>query len=153
MQRDPGDTTFRRFVGAVLAITHNRVSHGCELHPDLVLQSSHERNPHQGSPAQRTLDRVFEFGSCGLAVPLFTQLLIHPLPSKIMNERSLACGKMSTYHDQILPQRSMRQKLSNQRVPIALGFGKQQYSRRETIDAMHHQSSLPTWFEILQQQR
>jgi hypothetical protein len=40
-----------------------------------------------------------------------------------MNEGSLFSGEMSPHHNQILPDRSMRKKLSNQRVSIALSLG------------------------------
>jgi len=70
-----------------------------------------------------------------------------------VNQRSFFRSKMSAHHGQILPDRSMRQELSNQRLSIGLGFGEQQNSGRETIDAMHDQSSLSARLQVRRENR
>jgi hypothetical protein len=70
-----------------------------------------------------------------------------------MNQRSLFRSEMSTNHRQVLPDRSVREKLPDQRFPIGVGFGKQQNSGCKPIGAMDYQSALPARLEILQQKR
>ena len=73
---------------------------------------------------------------------------MHAFSSKIVDQRSLFQGKVSAHHSQILPDRSMREELSNQRFPIRHGFREQQNSGRETIDAMHDQNMLTARFQV-----
>ena len=153
MQRNPSNSTLRSFVRAVLPVTDDRVTERRKLHSNLILQSRQQRNPYQGSFAQRAFDRIPEFSSRRFGVPFLAQLLIHSFSSKIVNERSLFRREVPANHGQILPDGSVREKLSNQRVSIRVGFGEQQNSGRETIDTMYHQSSLPASLQVLRQER
>jgi hypothetical protein len=58
--------------------------------------------------------------------------------------------QVSAHYGQVLADRSMREKLSHQRLPIRVGFGEQQNSGCEPIGAMDYQSALAARFEILQ---
>lgn len=153
MQRNPSNSTLRGFVMAVLPVADDRVAERRKLHSNLILQSRQQRNPYQGSCAQRAFDGIPEFSTRRFGVPFLAQLLIHSFSSKIVNERSLFRREMPAHQRQVLPDRSMRKKLSNQRVPITHGFGEQQNSGRETIDTMYHQSSLSESLQVLRQER
>ena len=63
-----------------------------------------------------------------------------------MNESPLFGAEMPANYGEILPHRSMAEKLSNECVSIRLGFCKEQDPGRETIDAMYDKGSLPPRF-------
>jgi hypothetical protein len=51
---------------------------------------------------------------------------------------------MPANYRQVLPDRGVTEELSNQRIPIGLGFGKEQNPGRETINAMNDKGPLPS---------
>ena len=108
MKRDPGNSTLRGFVMAVLPVADDRMAEGCKLDSDLILQSRQQRDPQQRSCAERALDGVAEFSAGRFAVPLRAQLLIHSFSSKMVNERSVFRGEMPANRGQVLPDGSMR---------------------------------------------
>ncbi len=69
-----------------------------------------------------------------------------------MNERPffilILCARMPANHSQILPHRSVVEKLSDQRVAIPFGFCKEQNSGSKTIDAMYDKRSLSPRFQF-----
>jgi len=153
MKRDPGNSTLRGFVMAVLPVADDRMAEGCKLYSDLILQSRQQRDPQQRSCVERALDGVAEFSAGRFAVPLRAQLLIHTFSSKIVDKRPRFRGETPANHGQILPDGSMSEKLPNQCVSIACGLGKEENSGRETIDAMDYQSSLSAGLQVLRQKR
>jgi hypothetical protein len=152
MKRDPGNPTLPGFVRTVLPVADDGMANRRKLHPDLILQSCQQCHPHQRSSAQSVFDGIFEFSSRRLRVPFRAQFLMHAFSPKIVNQRSFFRGKMSAHDRQILPDGSVREELSNQRIPISHGFREQQNSGREAIDAMHDQSSLPASFQVRREQ-
>lgn len=78
-----------------------------KLHPYLVLQSRHQRDTDKRSRAQRTFDRIPEFGTGRLRVVRRAQLLKHSYPPKVVDECRFPGAEMSTNHRKILPHRSM----------------------------------------------
>ena len=63
-----------------------------------------------------------------------------------MDERTFRGGEMPPHDRQILPLGRVRDKLSNQRVPIAFGGGKEQYPGCKPVDAMYDKDSPPDRF-------
>jgi hypothetical protein len=59
-----------------------------------------------------------------------------------VNERPFFGVDMPANHREILPHRSMAEKLSNECVSILLGFCKKQNPGRKTIDAMYDKRPL-----------
>ncbi len=68
MKSDAGDSTFGGFLRAVLSVADDRVTDHGKLHPDLILQSGHERNPDQRSAPKRPLDGIPQFSAGRFAV-------------------------------------------------------------------------------------
>jgi hypothetical protein len=62
--------------------------------------------------------------------------------AKVVNERPFFYGEMSANYCEILPHRSVAEKLSNERVSIRAGFCKEQDPGRVTIDAMYDKGPL-----------
>ncbi len=59
-----------------------------------------------------------------------------------MNERPFFGGDVSANDREVLAHGSMLEKLSNQCLPVLLGFGKEKDSGRETVDAMYDKRAL-----------
>ena len=137
-----GDEPLRRFRRVIFPVADDRVADRRKLRSDLILQSRHQRNPHQRRTRKKPLDGISKFSARGFGVCLGAQLLKHPLASKIMNQSSLIGLKTSAKYRQILPHWSMAEKLSNQYLAIRRGFSEDQNAGRETIDAMDNMGSL-----------
>ena len=60
---------------------------------------------------------------------------------------------MPAHYGQILPHRKMAEKLLHECVSIRPGFCKEQSPGRETIDAMHNESSLSPRFQFCGKKR
>jgi hypothetical protein len=73
---------------------------------------------------------------------------MHAFPPEVMHESSLFLGEMPANHRQVLPYRSMREKLPYQHVSIRLSLGKQKNAGRETINPMNDQSSLSLSLQV-----
>jgi hypothetical protein len=73
--------------------------------------------------------------------------LKHSLSSKVVNERPFFGPEMPTNYREILPHRSVAEKLSYESISIRLGFGKEQNPGRKAIDAMHDKGSLSLQFQ------
>ena len=153
MKRHAGNSTLRGFFRTVLPIADDRMPIRGKLHANLILQSRQQRNPQQGSSAKGSFDGVTKLGARSFGIPRRARLLVHTLFSKVVNQRSLLCGGMSTNHRQILSDGSMREKLPDQRVSIRIGLGEQENSGGETVDAMDDQGLLSAGLQVLQQKR
>lgn len=69
-------------------------------------------------------------------------MLKHSFLSKVVNERPFFDAEMPANDCEILPHRSVAEKLLNQCVSIRPGFCKEQDPGSVTIDAMHDKSPL-----------
>ena len=153
MKRDASNSPLRRFRYVVFSIADDRVADRRKLHSDLILQSRHQRNSDQRSGAKTAFDAIPKFSTSRLGVALRGQPLKHSFSSKVVNERPFLDAEMSAHDREILPHRSVAEKLSNQRLSIRLGFCKEQNPGRKTIDAMHHKGSLSPRFQFRGKQR
>ena len=88
-----------------------------------------------------------------MGVALGGQPLKHSFPSKVVNERPFFGAEMSANYREILPYRSMAEKLSNECVSIRLGFCKEQNPGRKTIDAMYDKGPLSLRFQLCGKKR
>ena len=149
MQSDAIDQWLLRFGLVVLAVADDRVPNGRELHTNLILQPRNECDPHQRSLAERAFDGILEFGTRCFAVLFRAQLLMHPFFPKIVDQGSFFRIEMSANYCQIVPDGSVREKLSDQCVPIACSLGEQQNSGSKAIDAMYDQRALPARLQVL----
>ena len=147
MQGNAVDQPLRRFRPVVLSIADERVADGRKLRPDLILQSRHQRHADQRSIRKKAFDGIEEFSPRRFRVSLGAQTLKHSFAPKIVNQRPLLGAETAAQHRQILPHGSMVEKLSNQWIPVQLGFGKQQNPGGETIDAMNDESALSLQFQ------
>ena len=77
----------------------------------------------------------------------------HSFSSKVVNERPFFDAEISANDCEILPHRTMAEKLSNECVSIRLGFCKEQNPGRETIDAMYDKGSLSLRFQFCEKKR
>jgi hypothetical protein len=65
-----------------------------------------------------------------------------------VNESPFPGGETPANHREILPRRSMAEKLSNEYIPIRFSLRKEQNSGRKTIDAMYHEGALSLQFQF-----
>src|SRR5260370_15533486 len=142
MQSNAGNELLRRLRPVVFSITDDRVAHRRELRPDLILQSCHQLNAHEGRISKNPFDGVSKFGANRLGVSRRPQLLKHSFASKIVNQRSCFSAETAAQYRKIPPHGSMREKLSHEHISIPISLRKQQNPGAETIDAMHDQGSL-----------
>jgi hypothetical protein len=70
-----------------------------------------------------------------------------------VNERPFFGADMPANYREILPHRSMAEKLSDECVSIRLGFCKEQNPGRKTIDAMYDKCSLSLRFQFCGKKR
>jgi len=153
VEGDAGDADLGGFVGAIFTVTDYGVAESCELDADLILQSCRQCDSSQSCPQQEFFDRVSQLGACGVAVALAAQLLMHAFFSKIVDESCLLGGEMSANHGQVLADRSMREKLLDQPVPVARSLGKEKNSGGEAVDAMDDQRALTARLQVLRDER
>ena len=142
MQSDARNTLLRRLLGMVLSVADDWMAERRKLHPDLILQSGHQRDPDKRSAAEKAFDRIAKFRSSRFRVALLGQLLEHSFLPKVVNERSFFGLEVPAHDCEILPHRSMFEKLPNQRFAIWPGLGKQQDSGCVSIDAMYDKGPL-----------
>jgi hypothetical protein len=147
MQGDARNAPLRGFRRVVFSIADDRVSERGKLHPDLILQPRDQSYSHERGGHKRAFDGVGKLGTRRLGVALRSQLFKHSLPPKVVNERPFFGAEVSADHREVLPDRSVGEKLSNERVPIRFGLGKEQHPGRKTIDAMYDQGALPPRFQ------
>jgi len=136
------DQPFGRLLRVILPVTDDRMADCRKLCPDLILQSSHQRDPDQRRTGKTPLDGISKFGASRRGVPLGAHLLEHSGASKIMNQDPLLCVETPAKNRQILSHWRMIEKLSNQYLSIGPGFGEKQNAGCETIDSMDNKSQL-----------
>jgi hypothetical protein len=139
---DARDSALRRFRRVVLSVADDRMADRRKLHSDLVLQSRHQRNPDQRSGPKRAFHGIAKFRASRLGAALRGQSLKHSFPSQVVNQRPFLGAGLPANHREILPHRSMGEKLADQRVSIRLGLGKEQNPGRKPVDAMDDENSL-----------
>src|SRR5437016_1638032 len=83
MKRDSSNSAFGGFLSAVLPVANDWMTECRKLHPNLVLQSGQQHDPHQRSPAQRAFHGIAEFSPCCLAILVCAYLLMHSFFSEI----------------------------------------------------------------------
>src|SRR6266446_3185582 len=137
----------RRFRRVIFSVPDYRMARRRKLHADLILESCHQLNPYQRSIRKKAFDGISKFGASGFRVFHGAQLLIHSFTSKIVDERSSLSGETAAHDREILPHRSVSEKLPHQRGSIRSSLGKKQSPRRKSIDAMYDQRSLLLQFE------
>ena len=153
MKCDAINEWLRRFRPMVFSIANHRVADGRELRADLILQSRHQFDSYQRSICKSAFDGISQFGTSRLRISRRPQLLEHSFPAKIVHERAGLNRETSAHHRQILPHRSMVEKLPDQGIAIATRLRKQQRPRGKAIDAMHDQRPLFFRLELRGKQR
>ena len=142
MQRNARNTPLRRLLGMILSVADDGMAERRKLHTDLILQSCHQGHPDQRSAAKKPFDRIAKFGSRRFRVARTSQLLEHPFLPKVVNERPIFGLEVPAHDGEILPDRSVFEKLLHQRLAICPGLGKQQDSGGVAIDAMDDKDPL-----------
>ncbi len=137
----------------VFSIADERMAYGRKLRSDLILQACRQLNPDQRSVGKKTFDGIAKFSTSGLGVSRSAQLLKHSVTSKIVDERPCLSFDTAAHYRQILPYRSMREKLMHEHLPICPGLRKQQNPGSKTIDAMHDQGPLFFQLKVCSEQR
>jgi len=153
VQSDASNSPLRRFRRVVFSVADDRMADRRELHPDLILQSRHQRHSNQRSAQKRALDGISKLGTSRFGVALRAQYLERSFTSKVVNERPFLGGETPANHREILPDWSMAEKLSNECISIRFGFRKEQNSGRKTIDAMYDEGPLSLQFQFRGKQR
>ena len=87
-------------------------------------------------------DGISKFRPRRPGVSLGAQFLKRSFAPKVMNQGPFHRAEAPANYREIPSGWSMGEKLSNERIPIRLGFRKEQNPGRKPIDAMHHKSSL-----------
>ena len=137
VQRDAFNTPFCGFFGAILPVANHRVAGRCKLRAYLILQTGNQRYTHQRCSAQDLLHGIVQFSPRCSRVILIAQFLVHSLATEVMHQSARLIFQMPTNNAQIYPHRRMLQKLPHQPIAITLRLSKQQYPRREPINAMY----------------
>src|SRR5258706_12793736 len=137
----------RRFRRMIFSVPDDRMARRRKLRADLILESCHQLNPYERSIRKKAFDGIPEFGASGFRVLHGAQLLKHSFTSKIVDERSSLSGETAAHDCEILPHRSVREKLPHQHGPIRRSLGKKQSTRSKSIDAMYDQGFLLLQFE------
>ena len=153
MEGDAGNQLLRRFRRVVFSIADERMAHGRKLRPDLILQSGHQLNPDERSLRKKAFDGIAKFGTGCPGVFRTAQLLEHALTPKVVHERSRLGIHTATQHREIVPYRTVVEKLTHEPRTIRIGLGKQQNAGGKPIDAMHHQGALSLSLEFGDEQR
>ena len=146
MQSDARNTPLRRLFGMVLSVADDLMAERRKLHPDLILQPCHQRDPDKRSAAQKAFDRVAKFSTGCFRVALPGQSLEHPFLPKMVNQSAFFGLEVPAHDCEILPYRSMFEKLPDQRLAIRPGLGKQQDSRCVSINTMYDEGPLSLLF-------
>ncbi len=146
MQSDSRNTSLRRLFGMVLSVADDWMAERRKLHPDLILQPCHQRDSDKRSAAQQALDRIAKFSTGCFRVALPSQFLEHSFLPKMVNERAFFVLEVPAHDREILPYRSMVEKLPDQRLPIRPALGKQQDPGCVSINAMYDEGPLPLLF-------
>ena len=71
MKGHPRDSPLCHLFRTILSVSNHRMPDGRKLHPNLVLQSRHQRDAHQSRTAKSLLYAVPEFCPGGFLVALF----------------------------------------------------------------------------------
>jgi len=132
----------------IFSVANHGMADGEELRSDLVLQSGHELNPNQRRIGKKAFDRVSKFSAGRLRVSRGAQLLKYAATPKIVHQRPSLELDTAAHYRQVLPHRSMVEKLAHQRISIRRGLRKEQDPRGKTIDPMDDQRPLPLPFEL-----
>lgn len=148
MEGDAINKRLRRFRAMVFSVADNRMSYGRKLSSNLILQSCRQLNPNEGRIRQQAFDPIPQFGTGRLGISRGTRLLKHSFPAKIVNQGPCLVADAAAHYRQVLPYRSMVEKLSHQRISIRAGLRKQQYPGGKAIDPMHDQRPLSLRFEV-----
>lgn len=107
MEGDASDATLLHLLVAVLSVADDRAANRRKLRTNLILQSRHQGNPHQGSSPKRALDGIPKFSTSRSRVALSGQPLKLSISSKVVNERPFLRIEMPSDYRKILPHRSM----------------------------------------------
>ena len=153
VKSDASDSPLRRFRQVVFSVTHDRVTGRCKLHSDLILQSRDQGNSDERSAQKRAFDGISKFGTSRLGVALGAQPLKHSFPPKVMHEVPFLGAETPANYREILPHRSVAEKLSNERIPIRFSFRKEQNPGSKTIDTMYDKGSLSLQFQFCGKKR
>jgi len=153
MKGNASNSPLRRFLQVVFSVTDDRVADCRKLHPDLILQSRHQRNADERSAQKGSFDAIPKLGTSRFGVALRAQLLKHSFTPKVVNERPFWGAETPANYREILPHRSMAEKLSNEYIPVRLSLRKEQNPGRKTIDAMYGKSPLSPQFEFCGKKR
>jgi hypothetical protein len=89
-----------------------------------------------------SFDGIAKFSTNRFGVAPGGQPLKHSFLPKVVDERLFSVAEMSANYCEILPHRSVGEKLSNERVSIRPGFCKEQDPGRVTINAMYNKGAL-----------
>ena len=137
MKSDASNSPLRRFRWIVLSVADHGVADRRKLHADLILQSGHERDSDERCASKGAFDGIAKLGTRRFGVASGGHLLKHSYLSKVVNERPFSDAKMPANYREILPHRSVAEKLPNERFAIRPGFCKEQDPGRIAIDAMY----------------
>ena len=143
VESDASNSLFQRFRWIVLSVADDGVADRRKLHPDLILQSRHQRDSDERCAAKETFDGIAKFSASRFWIASGGHPLKHSFLPKVVNECSFSSTEMSAHYGEILPHRSVAEKLLNERFPIQPGFCKEQNPRRVSIDAMYDIGPLP----------
>jgi len=106
-----------------------------------------------GGGAKTAFDRISKFSTSRLGTALWGQLLKHSFSPKVVNQCPLFDSEMPANYREILANRSVAEKLSNQCISIRLGSCKEQNPGRKPINAVYDKRSLSLLFQFGRKQR
>lgn len=149
VERDPRNTPLRRLDRIIFSVADYRMAKRRKLHPNLILQSRHQSDSDERSRPKPPFDAIAKFGASSSRVAPRAQFLKHSLLPKVVDEHPFLSAEMSAHNRKILSLWSMRAKLLHQRIPVPPRLGKEQNSRRVTVDAMNNKRPLPLQLQFL----
>jgi hypothetical protein len=153
MKGDAGNSSLQCFRRVVFSVADDGMADRRKLHSDLILQSRHQRNSDERCGAKTPFDEILKFGTSDLRAAPGGQPLKHSFSPKVVNERAFFVAEMSANHCEVLPHRTMAEKLFNEFIPIPFGFREEQNPGGKTIDAMYDKCPLSPQFQFCRKQR
>jgi hypothetical protein len=153
MKSDTSNSPLQRLRRMVFSVADDGMADRRKLHSNLILQSRHQRNSDERCGAKTAFDEIAKFSTSRLGAAPGGQPLKHSFSPKVVNERPLFVAEMSANHCEILPHRTMAEKLLDEFIPIPFGFRKEQNPGRKTIDAMYDECPLSPRFQFCRKQR
>jgi len=142
VEGDAVDEAFGGFGLLVFPVSDNRMADGGKLHADLILEAGDQVDAHQRRGWEFAFHGVAELGARGLGIAVGGEFLKHAVAAEVVDERTLAGFETAADDGEILPDGGVGEKLADEGLPVAFGFGEEEDAGGKAIDAVYHEDAL-----------